>query len=224
MSINIVLSPSQQYYNKCLEGDTEQDHCYVIAERCAEYLKNYNANVCLIPKFRLPEKEALKKVVSISNDFITKYGGNGFHLDMHTDGGYKGSGPSGFYVSEAGKSFIMQVYKEIVNIAPWGYGTVNKRDLFVLNNTIAVAGLIEISFHDIKEQSKWIHAKTDLIAKAINKSFCNSTGLVQVFNNTHWAEESFQKVVKSGIIVNERRFDEPLTRGEYFVLEAQKIK
>lgn len=40
----------------------------------------------------------------------------------------------------------------------------------------------------------------------------------------HWAEDSFQKLISSGIVINERRFDEPLRRGEYFVLEAQKLK
>jgi hypothetical protein len=39
----------------------------------------------------------------------------------------------------------------------------------------------------------------------------------------HWATESFRKMRRNGIIIKETRFDDKLTRGEYFVLKAQEI-
>jgi N-acetylmuramoyl-L-alanine amidase len=222
--INIVLSPSQQAWNKCAMGDSEQDHTFLIAQRCAEYLKGYNANVCLIPKQDGTEIETLTKVCNISNEFIRNNGGTGFHLDIHTDGGYVGKGASGFYVSEAGKAFIMQIHKSISRITPWGDGEVYFRNLYVLNNTIAVAGLIEISFHDVLEQAKWIHVNMDSIAMAIVRGMEQTTGIVKIQDSPeHWAEQSYQKLIAAGRIINERRFDDALTRGEYFALEAQKI-
>lgn len=40
----------------------------------------------------------------------------------------------------------------------------------------------------------------------------------------HWAEDSFQEILNSNIVVNERRFDDTLRRGEFFVVIAQLLK
>ena len=181
-NINIVLSCSQQAWNKCVIGDSEQEHTFLIAQKVAELLAGYNANVLLIPKLYDTESGTLIEVVRQSNNFINANGRIGYHLDIHTDAG-GGRGASAFFLSEAGKGFITQVYKEISNLTPWGDGSVSYRDnLYVLKHTDAVAGLVEVSFHDDKEQAKWIHLNIDNIAKAIVRGLVSTTGLVKVEN------------------------------------------
>lgn len=221
--INIVLSPSQQSWNKCAAGDTEKDHTWEIAKRSADLLRQYKCNVCLIPKIDGDEKYTLNQVVIISNNFIQSFGGNGFHIDIHTDAG-GGKGCSGFYMSDAGKGFITQIWREVSKLTPWGDREVSFRTLKVLMDTVATAGLIELSFHDDLEQAKWIHLNMDALAQAIVKGIVQATGIEMIdVPQKHWAEDSYQKLIASGYKINERRFDEPLKRGEYFVIEAQKL-
>jgi hypothetical protein len=91
-----------------------------------------------------------------------------------------------------------------------------------LRNTIAFAGLIEISFHDNVEQAKWIHKNIDSIAQAICKGIIQETGIT-VQKTQHWAEDSYQKLINKGYKIDDRRFDDNITRGEVFSLLAQKI-
>jgi hypothetical protein len=206
-------------------GDTEQDHCRLIANKVLQILQKYVCNVFLVPKFSGTELQILSKVVDSSNFFVNNNQADmSYHLDIHTDAGYAGSGASGFYVSEAGKAFILQIYREIAKITPWEDGTVRERNLYVLKHTQAIAGLIEVSFHDDLLQAKWVHDNVDAIASAIVKGLENATGIKKVIEPQHWAEESYQKLVGAGYEINDRRFDDALTRAEYFVLEAQKIK
>lgn len=40
----------------------------------------------------------------------------------------------------------------------------------------------------------------------------------------HWAEESYQVLADYGVIIHDRRFDEPMTRGEVIALCAKMLK
>lgn len=175
---NIVLSCSQQTWNKCLYCESEENHTHLIAVKVAELLKEYDANVYVIPKdIGGSENDTLVKVVSISNDFI-RANGDGFHLDIHTDGGYAATGSSAFYTSENGKNFITPIHKAVSALTPFPDGQTTKRDgLYVLRATDAVAGLIEICFHDKPNEAKWLHDNMDAIAKAITQGLVESCGL-----------------------------------------------
>jgi succinyl-CoA synthetase beta subunit len=82
MKTNIVISPSQQNYNKCASGDSESDHCRLIAEKVVEILKKYECNVWLVPKIEGTEAEILSKVVNSSNYFCKSNPSDAdFHLD-----------------------------------------------------------------------------------------------------------------------------------------------
>jgi N-acetylmuramoyl-L-alanine amidase len=220
--INIVLSPSQQWWNKCVEGDSEQDHTFLIAQRCADYLRSYECNVLLIPKLKGTEEYTLSEVVKISNDFVNTMKGTSFHLDIHSDGGYTARGASGFYLSEVGQGFISRIHQELVKLTPWGDGGVSRRDLYVLQYTKAVAGLLEISFHDNPTEAKWIHMNIDAIAQAIVKGLENATGIKRLSPAQHWAEPAYKKLLEKGYVINDKRFDDKLTRGELFAILSQK--
>ena len=42
-------------------------------------------------------------------------------------------------------------------------------------------------------------------------------------NKPHWGEEPFAFLKKSGIVINEKRFDDGMTRAEVFALLAQIV-
>ncbi len=195
--INIILSPSQQTNNKCVMGDSEEDHCFKIAKLTADLLKEYDCNVCLIPK----QLKDLKEVVAMSNHFVkTNPAKLSFHLDIHTDGGYNGNGSSGFFASENGRQFITIIHQEISKITPWADASVNERgSLYVLSQTTAIAGLIELSFHDRLNEAKFIHENMGLFAVALVEGLIRACGLVK-----RKADEAFincvNVLVKEGII------------------------
>jgi N-acetylmuramoyl-L-alanine amidase len=197
--INIILSCSQQSWNKCKFGDTEQDHTYLIAQAVAELLKVYDCNVCVVPKVSGTENETLQKVVDYSNAFVKNNTGNlSFHLDLHSDAG-GGNGCTGFYLSESGRGFIQAVYNSLSLISPWVDRGISKRDFYVLRETDAVAGLIEIAFHDNVDGANWIHGNIQKIAQAITTGIAVGTGIQKKMLDYVFAVET---LFKSGVISN----------------------
>jgi len=173
--INLVLSPSQQSNNECLHGDSEEDHMYDIALEVYKILEEYpELNILLIPK----TTTSLADSVNISNQFIIKNGGTGYHLELHSDAGNYATGATGIYYSPNGKDFITPIYEEMRKITPWSdVGIVRRIDLYALKHTIAVAGLIEISFHDSKKESDWIHNNMNLISRSLAIGTCKALGV-----------------------------------------------
>ena len=179
MKTNIVISPSQQIENKCSVGDSEADHCRLICESVVALLGKYECNAFIVPKMDGIEPEVLEKISNSSNYFCkTNQSDMDFHLDVHTDGGYDGKGTSGFYFSEGGKAFIQKIHREVSLLTPWADGICSLRDLYVLRKTTAIAGLIEISFHDRIKEASWIHANITAVAEAIVRGIVNATEIV----------------------------------------------
>lgn len=224
--INIVISPSQQKWNPCcVAGCNEQQHTYDVGSRIYALLQGYACNVCLIPKITGDEAYTLNEVVRISNEFVKNHPADkSYHLDIHTDGGYDAHGASGFYYSDAGKAFLIQPWRRITKLTLTEDGTVSWRDLFVLRETDAIAGLLEICFHDKPEEAKWLHANFDLIAQEIVFGLAETTGILKKVIQPHWAEGSFQKLTQAGVKIEDRRFDEMMRRGEAFAILAQMLK
>lgn len=179
--VNIILSPSQQVANKCALGDSEEDHCFEIAKLTALLLKDYECNVLVVPKeINGTEAAVLQQVVEASNGFCNRnYKLPSFHLDIHTDAGYNGKGSSGFYISENGRQFISIIQKEIAKVTPWLDSGVTKRSLYVLKHTVAIAGLIELSFHDRRTEATHIHENMDLYALGLLNGLVSACGIVK---------------------------------------------
>lgn len=167
--INLVISPSQQNYNTCaVKGCTESNHMHIIGQALYDILKNYKElNLLLIPRLNDGDIPNLHRAIALSNDFIADNGGNGFHIALHSDAGGYATGASGLYFSEAGKAFMLPIMKSIENLTPWNdIGLRYRNDLSELKRTIAVAGLLEVSFHDNKTEAEWIHTNIGNIAVA----------------------------------------------------------
>lgn len=202
MKINIILSPSQQVNNKCAIGDSEAVHCRLIALKIAEKLKAYDCNVWLVPEIEGTESEILNKVCNSSNYFVeNNKADKSYHLDIHTDAGNYATGASGFYVSEAGKNFISEIHKQLIDLTPWKDGKVSERELYVLRHTLAVAGLIEIAFHDNIQSATWIHGNIDLIADTIVRGLVNATGIT-LKKTEITLDEALTILIKNEVITN----------------------
>lgn len=168
--INLVISPSQQLDNKCKAGDWEADHCREIATMIYDILKTDNRlNVFLVPvSIRERDAARLRDAVDMSNIFIKRNGGSGYHFALHSDGGAYATGASLLYKSEEGKSFGLPILEEIKQLTPWpDVGLRVRNDLYELNKTLAWAALLEISFHDNQKEAKWIHDNKPVIADKI---------------------------------------------------------
>jgi len=161
-------------------GDTEQKHTGLITDAIYDILRaDKRLNIYNIPELSMGNDTAnLKELVRLSNEFIKANGGTGYHLSIHTDGGYNGSGASGFYYSDAGSKFGRPIYDEVCALTPWTDMSFKQRTgLYELNSTTAIAFLLEVSFHDRPEQAKWIHDNIQLIAKTIVKGLYKGLGL-----------------------------------------------
>ncbi len=219
---NIILSCSQQSWNKCALGDTEEEHTYKIAEKTGLLLQDYDCNVLVVSKDLIgSEGETLTEVVNLSNAFAFAHQGQSYHLDIHTDAGGYGKGSSGFYVSENGRQFVTLVQAEVAKITPWTDIGISKRDnLYVLNQTQAVAGLIELCFHDNYDEAKHLHDNMDLYCQAIVRGLVRACGL-SLKKKEHWANKHYLSLKSKGYEINKEEFDRPLTRGEAFALLDQ---
>jgi N-acetylmuramoyl-L-alanine amidase len=206
--INIVLSRSQQPSNICVEGDTEQQHTGVIADKLERLLINDGRfNVLNIPKLNISNSGNLSEAVKQSNSFIAKNGGEGYHLCIHTDGGYEGHGASAFYFSNAGMCFIRPIYEEICKLTPWEDMTLRDwRGLYELHNTTAIAGLIELSFHDKKNEASWIHNNYDKIAESLYKGIMKGVDLMPLPNDIDITLEDAIKICKENEIITDEAF------------------
>lgn len=181
MATPIVISESQQRGNKCSLGDTEQDHMHVIGD---ELYKLFAADSRFIP-FNVPkltdgtDTSRLIKAVELSNQHINEYGGRGYTLALHSDGGYNGSGASAFYKTEGTPSQYVaeSIYSALKEFTPWtDMRCFARPELYELRVAADQAVLIEISFHDQPEQAKWIHDNTKEIAYKIYQAFCWALG------------------------------------------------
>jgi len=164
--MNIIIAYSQQRNNKCKMGDTEQDHMYTIAKALYAILsQDKRLNIYLVPPQNTgTDLGNLKASIKLSNKFIKK-NGKGIHIELHSDAGGYAKGCSALYVSEKGKVLATYLYNELSDLTPTTDAGIRKRtDLGALNQTLAVATILEVSFHDEQKQSEWIHEEFNSIA------------------------------------------------------------
>lgn len=183
---NLVIAYSQQRQNKCRMGDTEHDHMYLIAQALYLFLKPYNElNLYLIPPQNTGSDSGnLRAATQLSNEFIKKYG-PGYHIELHSDAGAYAKGASGLYYSDAGKKFINPIMEKLKALTPWGdVGIRQHKELYALKNTKAIAGLIEVSFHDNLQEAKWIHDNIQIIAETIGKGILDYFGISKQVKET----------------------------------------
>lgn len=202
---NIVISPSQQDSNKTVvkhpTADTEAELTRIIGTALYNMINlDERLNVCLVPDYNLGDMQNLKEAIKYSNEFIKAHGGEGFHLDIHTDGGYKGSGATGFYKTQNGAAFGKPIFDAITKLTPWEDMSFVKRDnLACLNQTIATAYLQEISFHDKSEEAYWIFNNVNNIANALADGIYKGINLPR-YVVPEYQYKAFMELTEIGVI------------------------
>jgi len=146
----------------------------VIAEKLNEKLSNDNRfEPYLLPALEGDENSKLYQAVDLSKNW-----GCAYHLCLHSDGGYAGSGASGRYQSTGGLNFGKPIFDEMCALTPWtDMSLAQTTSLYELKATNAVAFLLEVSFHDQPLQAKWMHESVDAIVEAIYKGICQGCGV-----------------------------------------------
>ena len=97
----------------------------------------------------------------------------------------------------------------------------------VLRDTAMPAALTEVCFISNPKEEALLkdEAFLEKTAKAIALGFMDFIGKsYQESNPEHWAEKHYNSLIAKGIIINEKRFDDPITRGEVFALLDQIVK
>ena len=100
---------------------------------------------------------------------------------------------------------------------------------YVLKNTNMPAIITEYGYMDSKDYVNFdttdeLKIEALAIVNACLKMSGVDTTKTVVVKNTHWAQAPFDFLKARGIIINETRFDDKITRGEIFALLAQIIK
>lgn len=173
----IFLSPSVQQFNVGY-GDygTEEYRMNRITNYVENLLKQEGYTV-----YRNDKEDTLKQVVQKSNDVNPA-----IHVSIHSNAsgspGAQGRGPE-IYVRTKGSNadkLAGFIYDNLLDIYPdksLGKGVKYTTNLYELNKTRAPAVLIEVAFHDNKEDAAWIMQNEENIAKAIVK------GINEYFNS-----------------------------------------
>jgi hypothetical protein len=174
---NVIISGSQQngVEEKLIRPITEALHKLLISENLVQSF--------LVPLFEGDDELALYRAIMWSNNLCAELGDSdgskSRHFAVHSDGGYKGSGAMGIYFSANGKAFIVPILQKIMDATPWpDMGLRQRSDLGELKNTTAIAGLLELSFHDNSEQLAWMQNNVDTIANLLKLGIYDSLGIV----------------------------------------------
>ena len=172
---NIVLSGSQQIHNECWTGDTECKHMQMISKIVYDSLKTDNRlNVYLIPLLNAnlqADNKYLHEIQRLSNNFINKHGGKGYHISMHSDA-YNGKarGSTTFYYANGTKSHTMAeaIHKHVVDVSKVDRGCGPRPTLAEVGDGIKASSVLtEIDFHDNPQGAKFIHDNMSKFANAI---------------------------------------------------------
>jgi len=165
----LYLNPSRQHDNLGVNGyGTEADNMMRVAKVVKGKLDAKN----VLKKVVLTEGLTLSQAIAESNAV-----GATLHLDMHSDAG-GGRGCTGLYKSDKGKQFITCIYNRVSALTPSAdRGLSLRTDLGALNQTHAIAGLIECFFHDNAEDVKFYNANLDAIAQAIVDGILDYLGI-----------------------------------------------
>ena len=162
----IFLSPSTQEFNVGY-GDfgTEEYRMNRIADIAEQLLKSQGYTV-----YRNDPNEKLSAAVRKSNEI-----GPDIHVALHSNAsgqGYNAQGPEIFAnrPNTPGDKLAHAIYDEIMEIYPdptKGRGVLYTSSLYEIIRTTAPAVLLEVAFHDNKDDAQWIINNEQQIAQAV---------------------------------------------------------
>lgn len=165
----IYVSPSLQDANIGYGSyGSEESRMTLIGDSLVAKLKNNGFEV-----YRNSRDMTLAQAVADSNSKNVD-----LHIAVHSDAG-GGRGCTAFYKSANGQRIANAIYENLSPITPdtSDNGVRYRDNLYELNNTKAVATLVEVSFHDNPDDAAWIMSHIDDIATAFAKGACKYFGV-----------------------------------------------
>jgi N-acetylmuramoyl-L-alanine amidase len=162
----IYISPSTQEHNIGAGAfGTEEKQMNLIGDIVVQYLQYNGFDV----KRNSPSM-TLQQTVADSNKFNPD-----IHFAIHSNaGGGKARGAEIFYKSANGQKLASSVFKYIEPLTPANDRGIKKHDkLYELNNTNAVASLIEVSFHDNTDDALFILNNIQKLGECIAHGICD---------------------------------------------------
>ena len=164
---------------------TEEANAYEVATKVVNILKTSGLFKAV---YGCPRGYTLSQSIAYANQI-----GATHVLDIHSDAG-GGTGATALYKSEAGKSWITDIYNRVALVNPASDRGIKQRtDLGILNQTNGIVGLIELFFHDNPEDVKFYQEHKDQYAMAIANGICDYFGVaISVVNGKKngWYQES----------------------------------
>ena len=204
--MKVYLSPSNQTNNLYNDGKhTEQEVCYLIAQKVQDYLSNTNIDV----KLGNPHDTIAQRVTQ-SNSW-----GADYHIPIHTNAG-GGRGCEVFvWKTNLNDTIANKIYENISELTPTSdRGIKTRNDLYEIKYSTGKAIYIECAFHDT--EGDWILENVDDIAFAIAHGICNDV------------KENIKEVVKTPVTTSNDLWRVQLgafttkERAEAFAKELQK--
>lgn len=165
--IKLYLNPSVQYNNFYYDNVSNEGMVMNnISNKIEQYLKEYT-NIEIYSNNNLPGLPLNKSVLE-SNNLEVDY-----HLAIHSNAG-GGSGCEGWY-NGLSYDFAKEILSSLSEVLPYKNRGLKdgSKSLYELKNTTSNACLIEILFHDEKEQSEYILNNKQKIAQAISLGIIN---------------------------------------------------
>ena len=176
MSFTVALSPSTQTWNVGnYIGTNEQEINYAIAGRAAELLRNHGVPTIVLDAGRDDPRNGYIANAHQSN----QTGPWTVHVCLHTDAG-GATGSTAFYYpgSVASQRLATAIYNRIAPFSPGAdHGVRARGDLYELNETVAIATLIETAPHDRPADAAWLQSHIPEIAQAYAAGILDYAGI-----------------------------------------------
>lgn len=169
--MNVYLSPSVQEWNKGVAGyGTEEERMNELADHMEPLLKANGFKV-----YRNKPTMTLEQVV---RDSINKIGKNGIHFALHSNaGGGQGTEIFHYTGSVEGKKLATAVYKRVAPLTPSKDRGIKHNKVFrELSAPYAPSVLLEVGFHDNKQDALYIMNNMEELAEGIVKGICDYAG------------------------------------------------
>jgi len=197
--MKIYLSPSLQEKNIGVEGyGTEEKRMNELADYVQQFLVNYGYEI-----FRNIPSMTLEEVVAESNRVKPN-----LHLALHSNAfNGKARGCEIFCYSKESKGYkiAQEVYKYLEPLTPTADRGIKTNTLYETYTTTAPAILIEIAFHDNKDDALFIMNNMKAIALSIVNGINDYFGVDNVPNDYKQKYENLLKDIKALIKIYEGR-------------------
>lgn len=167
-NVHLIIDPSQQTQNHYINSKLTEEQVMgmlglLINEIGASKFNTYLLDTGTLSG-NIAESNRLYKLIKTSNPSTIV-----LHLAVHSNAfNNKNRGSLGLSISAEGKLFIEAIQSEVAKITPTiDEGTRKGEGLAALTQTDAIAGLIEVAYHDNEEDKLFILKNLYLLAEAI---------------------------------------------------------